>query len=151
MQMGCCVDEAVHDMRTGASIVSLSAAVAGAYAAAFMLPYRLLRMNNAPRSGSTLQHAVQSTGYPGLVGLHCPHEAVTVTPHPDLSMLLRSPAGLSPEIAFFKKWEEASEDYPKAHAGDVGGADFFVKPQACRPSPWMCMISRRAPCQLKCC
>ena len=40
----------------------------------------------------------------------------------------RSPAGLSPEIAFFKKWEEATEDYPKAHAGDVGGADFFVKP-----------------------
>ena len=40
----------------------------------------------------------------------------------------RSPAGLSPEIAFFKKWEEASEDYPKAHAGDVGGGDFTVKP-----------------------
>ncbi|KAK9837344.1 hypothetical protein WJX81_007743 [Elliptochloris bilobata] len=39
----------------------------------------------------------------------------------------RTPAGLAPEIAFFTP--RAGDDYPKRHAGDVGGGDFTVKPQ----------------------
>ena len=45
-------------------------------------------------------------------------------------MYRRMPAGLSPEIVFFDAREDAgAKDYPKKHAGDVGGGDFHVKPQ----------------------
>ena len=40
----------------------------------------------------------------------------------------RTPAGLAPEIAFFTP--RAGDEFPKRHAGDTGGADFTIKPQA---------------------
>lgn len=42
-------------------------------------------------------------------------------------MYRRTPAGLSPEIVFFDNHEGG--DFPKKHAGDVGGGDFHIKPQ----------------------
>ena len=41
----------------------------------------------------------------------------------------RTPTGLAPEIAHFTQHGGGS-DFPKQHAGDVGGGDFTIKEQA---------------------
>ena len=53
-------------------------------------------------------------------------------------MYRRVPAGLSPEIVFFDP--HAGGDFPKKHAGDVGGGDFHVKPQVW-PAPGSHLLS----------
>ena len=61
----------------------------------------------------------------------------------------RTPAGLAPEIAFFTP--RAGDDFPKRHAGDVGGGDFTIKPQA-RPGrlqgALLAAVARRGICLL---
>jgi len=44
----------------------------------------------------------------------------------------RTPAGLAPEIAFFTPRGDG-DALPDRHAGDAGGGDFTVKPQARSP------------------
>jgi hypothetical protein len=46
----------------------------------------------------------------------------------------RTPAGLAPEIAFFAP-RDGGDALPGRHAGDAGGGDFTVKPQARARAP----------------
>jgi hypothetical protein len=53
----------------------------------------------------------------------------------------RTPTGLAPEIAHFEQ-RGGGADFPKQHAGDVGGGDFTIKPQA---------RATHNPCFSRCC
>lgn len=58
-------------------------------------------------------------------------------------MYARSPSGLAPEIVHFTQ-HNGDNEYPKAHAHDVGGGDFTIKPQVgARRCCWYPFLPRR--------
>eukprot|EP00884_Botryococcus_braunii_P010869 jgi/Botrbrau1/19784/Bobra.0124s0032.1 len=79
---------------------------------------------------------------PGLFALGHLHGANTSLPgetddlevakalmHTCYQMYQRTPTGLAPEIVFFRQNAHGQADFPKQHAPDIGGADFYIKQQ----------------------